>query len=221
MPPSKHLPHHIANTNGADKNAWQQICGQIGLITPDKPYIQLSGRPGRIFFDEEQRVGAEKLSATLCQNPFVGEEPCRLITGADLSELEKYANSVRAILKLCSEGIFPLLQVNHIFKRLSGKFTLAPKADSPWAVIIDLSDEARSGNLSLQDFVDLNGILLPSLDSSNPIRLEHTKICKCCGDFYQAKGPKAIYCSEKCRSRVRFASSGKGGRVAMHRPDPG
>jgi hypothetical protein len=57
--------------------------------------------------------------------------------------------------------------------------------------------------VSFRDFILITGILLPMFHDKSEIKLRYTKKCITCGKFYQAKGKKAFWCSERCRSQYR------------------
>lgn len=72
-----------------------------------------------------------------------------------------------------------------------------------WDSFIGLDTNVQKGlDLDIDDFIDLTGLLLPTLQGGE-VKLEHTKKCKNCGTYYQAKGEKAVFCSEACRSSYR------------------
>ena len=72
-----------------------------------------------------------------------------------------------------------------------------------WRPRIDINSNTQLGlDLDITDYIDIAGLLLPSITKNETI-LEYTKKCLNCGTYYQAKGSKAVFCREACRSSYR------------------
>ncbi len=157
-----------------------------------------------IFFSEGDMEQEEKLPKLVAESPY---SICvkRLITEADLTSVEKKAQFARLFLEKCSKGEVPYLEITCIFQKCQRQnfLTIAPLKDDAWKFQVCLAGAPEQGNITFEDAVDLFGILVPALGSS-PVHFEWTKKCKNCGKFFQAKGPKTVFCSETCRSRARF-----------------
>lgn len=109
---------------------------------------------------------------------------------------------IRRVLDRCSNGEIPYLYVNKCFKKASelGSFCVAWKK---WDAFIGLNGDIADGlDLDITDYIDLTGVLLPSI-TRDDTKLEYSKKCINCGTYYQAKGQKAVFCSEACRSSYR------------------
>lgn len=109
---------------------------------------------------------------------------------------------IRNVLDECIRGNLPHKYLYLCYKKAIELDCLTLFA-SKWNSFIGLGANVQDGyDLDIDNYIDLNGILLPSLQRSD-IKLEYTKKCMNCGTYYQAKGQKAVFCSEACRSSYR------------------
>jgi hypothetical protein len=118
---------------------------------------------------------------------------------ADISQsIREHVKQVRIFLDACIQGRLPNDFIRKALVRAGqfGYLTIEPCGWTPKLGMV------AGFPMPLEDFVEIKGILLPLFNKDN-LTFEFTKKCVVCGRYYEAKGPKAIFCSAACRSRYR------------------
>lgn len=198
------FPHLFANMEVTPREL-EAFCRQVGLISGTKPYVFLKETDSRFYFDADSLTG---VGADLIEGNKFHPVTRTLMKEEDLESLKVVQVRLRKFLDSCIEGSLPFLDVVEIFNDFQKKkyITLGPAAKSPWWCVVEFADCVRLGNVPLGDLINAFGILHPVLaKGESPIKFEWTKKCVSCGRYYQAKGPKAVFCGETCRSRARSA----------------
>lgn len=207
MAQETHLPHDIANMENASEEEILKTSRQYGYTRPGKEYFLFRGSDGIVFPSEQEREEWMKNPPPGSTNPFVPPKINSIGMEKYLPSIQKIIDDARALLSSAAKGETYALAyfLDTYFQEAARKryMTVTSDASSPWHYKIDLNDNAKLGEIPFEDFIYLFGFLLPSLSKNAPIDFSNTKICAECGKFYQAKGKKALYCSERCRSRAR------------------
>lgn len=215
MAPEKKFIHEYANTCGKPDGIEQVLRKYLGVhLTHGFSTRAIPNE--RLFFSPEE--SAKYAQVYPGGNPFIKEarqkEVHRVATENDLQLLAVHTGEIRQFLDTVMEnGRGLLFRPAEIFKRAAayGVVVSAPANGDRWHQQIDLAVGVLD-RIAIEDLVEIVGILLPLHDPGSDLKFEDTKKCVECGAFYQAKGPKAIYCSEKCRSRAR--KKAKGGNMS-------
>jgi len=160
-----------------------------------------------VFFDPD---GLEKWNASI-SNPFlhIANGDAISLGGDEDESILDYINRdivrKRQILDDCIRGVPPFAIMQSCLKLAveTGVVTCEPLSDG-WNYRLQFTQNLAV--LAVEDYMAITGIFLPMMFSKSEIQLRHTKKCLICGRYYQAKGDKAVYCSERCRSRARFAA---------------
>lgn len=214
MPPTEELIHMYANTRPANIKKWNDIFEFYDLNGPaiwhEKPreekFIQTRSQKFqkyKVFACEEDARRFIELDEAHAAELVTWPER----TEYKLIQLEfiQHIKFIRKILDNIIAGIPPTLEINAIFQRaIELKIIRLEIIPESWQYGLSLNDARFTNEITtIEDYVDIKGILMPSI-STCATKLKFTKKCAICQKYYQAKGVKAIHCSETCRSKSRF-----------------
>lgn len=177
------------------------------IINPNRSFCIRSSPGEKLFCTEEAMQGYQKgwpIGNPITRN-LRSEDAVRVATLEDFASLLSHVNEMRRFMDNVRDNGKGLLSLpQEIFKRAVAKGVISslPIAKDGWHHRIGLGMPIQA-DVPIEDLVEIIGILLPLHDPYSDVRFEYTKKCVICGKFYQAKGSKAIYCSERCRSRAR------------------
>lgn len=206
MAPEMKFLHKYANCGTEPKKIAQVL--ERNRFEPTIDGFRISNcEKARYFFSQED---LERYTNALpSADPFIKEarsrEKLHVAQIEDFEMLVPHVQKVARFLDLVMEnGRGLLFYSQEIFKRAARAEAITTQIDlsSHWQGRLGLSQLGLS-KMTLEDLVEIYGILLPLFDPESDLRFEFTKKCSVCGNYYQAKGLKAIYCSEKCRTRER------------------
>lgn len=198
------LVHDYANCRDA-KNI-QSLARTRGLIQENKPFTTRRATSEKLFYSQSDMDNY--LSVSQSGNPFMAKqrkrEDYRLATEGDYAAMLPHAREFEKFLD--NTMVMPAALQNFpqmIFKNAveSSLLVCLPTHDG-WKCQIGLV-QPMPEIVTLEDLLEIWGILLPLNDPNSDVKFEHTKKCVVCGKYYQAKGAKAIYCSERCRGQAR------------------
>ncbi len=156
--------------------------------------------------DEDYLRYIEEESAEYGELPYLHDDdvitPTDLIFKEICAHLDLHISQIKEVLDQCQNGILPLPYIQKCLERASVLNVLVLRPDG-WRPRIDINSNTQLGlDLDITDYIDIAGLLLPSITKNETI-LEYTKKCLNCGTYYQAKGSKAVFCREACRSSYR------------------
>lgn len=179
------------------------------IILTERPFSFRSNPSEKIFCSEEALE--RYMKGYPSSNPFIrgarSKESLRVREANEFSRLAPHINAINEFLKNCLQNPVGLSSfIPTLFRKAveAGAITSGPISNDNWHMQIMVSTPIIERTLPVEDLVEIMGLLIPLHDLNSNLKLEYTKKCVLCGKFYQAKGKKAIYCSEKCRSRARF-----------------
>lgn len=203
MAPERKFVHNYANC-GDDLAGLQDLLVANRIIEEDWPF-KTRGGDCELFLSEK---GLELYLTT--SNPFVAEarkaSRARVASEEDFCALLPHVAEIRGLLEKCTQSYWNLsVYVGQIFKKAAASGAIIStqiKTDS-WHHQIELARPINRLGFPVEDIVEIMGILEPVHNKLSDVKFEYTKKCLVCGSFYQAKGKKALYCSEKCRSWAR------------------
>lgn len=208
MAVTKKLIHDYANCKDNPISA-QDVLRSYKVILSGYPFSFRSNPDERIFYSEAALEGYVKGYPT--GNPFIKEtrskESLRVMDANEFVRLANHINEINERLEACQHNPFALANfIPDVFKKAveMGAITSAPIPGHTWHYGIVISAPILERRIPIEDLVEIVGLLIPLHALNSDLKLEYTKKCLVCGDFYQAKGEKALYCSERCRSRARF-----------------
>lgn len=137
-----------------------------------------------VLYNEDVIIPESKIFNKICEN------------------INLHILNIREILEQCGDGFIPYSYINDCFERIK-KLDLFSIRWQQWTSFIGLDKNAiDEADLDITDYVDFTGLLQPVL-TRDDTKLEYSKKCLNCGTYYQAKGAKAVFCSEACRSSYR------------------
>ena len=201
---------------GGGQNQFKQagVSGNIFSMTLDtkKYYLCFSKFEKENFLTElyiyleNINTNAKNNSQTNKNLPVLYDEDVILPESKIFNKICKNINlhilKIREVLEQCGEGFIPYSYINNCFERIK-KLDLFSIRWQQWNSFIGLDKNAIDGtDLDITDYVDFTG-LLQSVLTKDDTKLEYSKKCLNCGTYYQAKGAKAVFCSEACRSSYR------------------
>lgn len=208
MAPETKFIHNYANCLASPEKAMRLLSDQ-NIITANRPFTLRNVKETNLFLDDDALYRYLNHS-----DPFIQDrrrnEKNRVFTPDDCSSLIPHIIYCREILDREIGSHFGIMMnLRHSFRKAAdlGILTPQPIPGDGYHYRIGLS-ESPAKEATVEDLVEITGFLLPSLDLSSDVRFEYTKKCTICGNYYQAKGAKAVFCSEKCRSRKRFKKGG-------------
>ncbi|MBQ9406620.1 MAG: hypothetical protein IJU37_07805 [Desulfovibrio sp.] len=227
MPPQKLQIHKYVNLPLQDNRKlvadFIDFWLKNGAMLGERYYFRSTAIDGLIFYTEEERhkwVGNRNPFVKQDRIKFLSNNPSHLL--AEIIDelgnaLRKDIKSKSIILEQCSNGFQPIIKLSDWLKLAVEKNVLTcshDPNDDDWIYRIVVTEQLENtSNLTFEEYITLKWLFLPLLTPNAEIKLKYTKKCACCGDFYQAKGDKAIYCSERCRSRMRAKLQKKDGDV--------
>lgn len=212
MPPSKELIHAYANTRITYKPKWNDIFDFYNVHGPASWHMNKQDR-----FLCTRTPTLSKYKVFSCENDakaYIQMPSCVDADFVTWPEREEYKavqheffvhiGYIRDILDRVITGCPPSIELNMIFKRaveldLIGLETIS----ETWLYSLGTTANWQNKTVAVEDYVEINGLLLPTVTDSQT-KLKQTKKCAMCHKYYQAKGAKAIYCTETCRSKSRF-----------------
>lgn len=197
------FPHMFANLDITIPNL-ESFCQQYDIIRPEKNFILLEEEDEQVYFTEQSKNNKEI--------QIVDEKPYAPITrkvmdDEDLKSIKITQTGIQKFLDACIDGQMPFFEILKFYKQCERKnyLTVNPLQGDMWHIHPTISDAVKFAKIPLTDYIYIRGILLPTFGGKHdPIQFAWTKRCQSCGKYFQAKGPKTIFCSETCRSRVRF-----------------
>lgn len=156
--------------------------------------------------NEEYLRHIEEDTAQYGQFPYLLEgdviTPDSTIFKEICAHIDVHISEIKKVLDLCQDGILPLSYLQKCLEKACALNVLVLIQDG-WKPRIDINSNTQLGlDLDITDYIDIAGLLLPSITKNETI-LEYTKKCLNCGTYYQAKGSKAVFCREACRSSYR------------------
>lgn len=208
MAPEIKFIHEYANCgNDAEMLA---LLMRYNLIRRDgKPFVIRKDTSTKLFYSQEELDWYIK--AYPSGNPLTiagrSEENIRLATCGDFASLMPHVRFVKSIMESLAKNDPTVLMgyAKNMLKTAieTDAIISSPIPDDPWHYQLAASWKMADHILPIEDMVEIHGILIPLHNPKSDLKLEYTKKCKVCGKIYQAKGQKAIYCSERCRSQAR------------------
>lgn len=210
MAPETKFLHKYANCDSDTKKV-AQVLEQDRFEPTSNGFLMRCDKKTRYFFSREE---LERYKNNFpINNPMVKEaRSSEVLCVAQVSDFERllpHVAEMRSFLDSVMEnGRGLMFKPQEIFKRAAKSEAITTQIDfsTQWKCRIGIS-QLGLANIPIEDLIEIYGILLPLFDPYSGIRFEYTKKCAMCGSYYQAKGPKAIYCSEKCRTRARTRRS--------------
>lgn len=197
------FPHAFANMEVTIPNL-ESFCQQWDIISPQKNFVFMDESGEKIFFSETPQFKEE--CNFISENPFHPEKT-RLMLKEDLKIIKSTQEGIQKFLDSCIDGKMPYFEILNVYKLCERKnyLTVIPLQGDQWHVQPTIADAVKLAKSPLPDYLYIRGLLLPALGGKHdPIQFAWTKQCQSCGKYFQAKGPKSTFCSETCRSRVRF-----------------
>lgn len=137
-----------------------------------------------LLFDEDIIIPNNSIFSRICDN------------------INIHISQIRDALNKCCEGQVPYNYIEDYFENAK-KLNHLTICRNQWNSYIGLDSNVTDGfDLDIIDYINFNGMLQPIIAPDNT-KLEYSKKCMNCGTYYQAKGEKAVFCSEACRSSYR------------------
>lgn len=205
MAPETKFIHDYVNSKNASQI--EEVLRNHGIVDPWRPCRTRFCQMEKLFPSTEALDYYKKDYPH--GNPLViearKEEDLRLITLDDYDKLTLHAEKMRKVLgNMRDNGISLYIFQQKVFKMAVELNAIVsnPIPGDSWHFRIEMASPMPE-NVALEDLIEIRGILLPVHDPQSDVRFEYTKKCVVCGKYYQAKGQKAIYCSERCRAHVR------------------
>lgn len=200
-----------ANTDSVMDLVWYFISSYCVKEDKTMPALRHSLKDNVYLFYNEQHLSTWKS----CQNPLLLQDFILICNKSDviykeaIDLIKKHHNLVIEILgEIVRNEYLASIKSSVFFKEAAAKdlITLS-KTNEKWKFNISYNVEAMSrDDIKFEDKFNTLFFLLPVISKSDVV-LEYTKKCAECNSFYQAKGEKSIFCSEKCRSRYRIRSA--------------
>lgn len=205
MAPETYLIHDYANSKSGSQI--EEVLRSYGIVDQVGPIGTRSSLGEKLFASQESLEYYKKGYPS--GNPVVVDarrkEDLRLINLDDYGKLTFHAEKMGRFLgNLIDNGVSLMFIQQEIFKRAVQLNAIVsnPIPGDSWHFRIEIA-QPMPESLTLEDLIEIRGILLPVHDLQSNVRFDYTKKCVVCGKYYQAKGKKAIYCSERCRAHVR------------------
>lgn len=205
MAPETHLVHDYGNSKSARQI--EEVLRTYGIVDPMRPFRTRATPRENLFASQESLEYYKKGYPS--GNPFLVDqrkkEDLRLATFEDYEGIIPHAELMGSFLGNVIDGGISLLNFPQRILKNAVAFNAVVSMPIPsdrWHFRLELAHPMPE-NVPLEDRVEICGILLPLHDPQSDVKFEYTKKCVVCGKYYQAKGQKAIYCSERCRAHVR------------------